>query len=82
MITNPFSEGTYEPDLLQVMADTYDSACKLLPVTDDPASDETARARVARHIMAAVAAGERDPEMLRTVAFIDGGVQGAYPKSL
>jgi hypothetical protein len=70
MITNPFSDALYEPDLLQVMADTYDSACKLLPVTDDPAVDETARTRIARNIMAAVAAGDRDAESLQGVAFI------------
>lgn len=71
MSGHPFSEGLYEPDVLQVMADTYDSACELLPVTHDRTANEAARMRIALKIMAAVAAGERDAEALKGVAFFD-----------
>ena len=61
----PFSNGSYSPEQIKLMAGALDAAWEVRPSTD---GSDLQRLAMARRIMAAVDAGERDPEKLKLVA--------------
>jgi len=61
----PFSNGAYTPEQIKLMAGALDAAWEARPSTD---SSDLQRLAMASRIMAAVDAGERDPEKLKLAA--------------
>jgi hypothetical protein len=57
----PFSNGSYSPEQLKLMATALDAAWQARPSTGE---NDFLRMAMASRIMAAVDAGERDPERL------------------
>ena len=64
----PFSNGAYTPEQIKLMAGVLDAAWEERSSTD---SSDLQRMAMASRIMAAVDAGERDPEKLKHAA-LDG----------
>jgi hypothetical protein len=62
----PIRPGVFfEPEVIGLMGEALETACKLLP---DASQREIVREVMARRIMAAASIGERDPVRLRAVA--------------
>ena len=61
----PFSSGSYSPEQIKLMARALDSAWEARPSAD---TSDLQRMAMASRIMAAVDAGERDPEKLKLAA--------------
>jgi hypothetical protein len=61
----PIRPGVFfEPEVIGLMGEALETACKLI----DVGQHETAREIMARRIIAAASIGERDPVRLRAVA--------------
>jgi hypothetical protein len=61
----PFSASSYGPEVIKLMARALDAAWEAGPSTD---TSDLQRMAMASRIMAAVDAGERDPEKLKLAA--------------
>ena len=72
----PFVKEFYDPETLQLMTRALKEALREANCfTGDTASDEGIRMTMAGHIMTAVAAGERDLEVLKQAALRPADVQ-------
>jgi len=58
----------FGPELIGLMSEALEAACKLLPDADQ---HDVVREVLARRIIAAASAGERDPVRLRAAALAD-----------
>jgi hypothetical protein len=66
VLAMPIRPGVFfEPEVIGLMGEALETACKLLP---DAGQHEIVREVMARRIMAAASIGERDPVRLRAVA--------------
>jgi hypothetical protein len=66
VLAMPIRPGVFfEPEVIGLMGEALETACKLLP---DASQHEMTREVLARRIMAAASIGERDPVRLRAVA--------------
>ena len=66
VLAMPIRPGVFfEPEVIGLMSEALEAACKLLP---DAGQHEIVREVMARRIMAAASIGERDPVRLRAVA--------------
>jgi hypothetical protein len=73
VLAMPIRPGVFfEPEVIGLMSDALETACKLLP---DASQNEVVREIVARRIIAAASVGERDPVRLRAAA-----LPGRYAK--
>jgi hypothetical protein len=61
----PFSNGSYSPEQIKLMAGVLDAAWVARPSTD---TSDLQRMVMASRIMAAIDSGERDPEKLKLAA--------------
>ena len=70
----PFSRttNTYDPEAMAVLGRAFSAAWQeIRDAGAIPSDQETARAELARRILAAAADGERDPERLKRLALAD-----------
>ncbi len=66
VLAMPIRPGVFfEPEVIGLMGEALEAACKLLP---DASQHEIVREVMARRIIAAASIGERDPIRLRAVA--------------
>jgi hypothetical protein len=66
VLAMPIRPGVFfEPEVIGLMGEALETACKLLP---DASQREIIREVMARRIIAAASIGERDPVRLRAVA--------------
>jgi hypothetical protein len=71
----PFGGASYDPETLDLMTGAFNAACEELRLAKGAeASAESVRTTMALRIMAAVAAGEREPGRLKLLALhaVDG----------
>ena len=68
VLAMPIRPGVFfEPEVIRVMSEALEAACKLLPETSQNA---VAREVIARRIIAAASIGERDPVRLGAAALV------------
>jgi hypothetical protein len=69
MPIRPFIQsGAFEPEVIAVMSEAFDAACKEL---DESGQPRVAREVIAARIIAAARIGERDPVRLRAAALAE-----------
>jgi hypothetical protein len=69
MPIRPFIQsGAFEPEVIAVMSEAFDAACKEL---DESGQPRVAREVIAGRIIAAARIGERDPVRLRAAALAE-----------
>jgi hypothetical protein len=69
MPIRPFvRSGAFEPEVIAVMSEAFEAACKEL---DESGQPRVAREVIAGRIIAAARIGERDPVRLRAAAFAE-----------
>jgi hypothetical protein len=68
----PSPDTTYDPETMAILGRVFSAAWHDIQEAGAvPSDQETARAELARRVLAAAAAGERDPERLRRLALAD-----------
>ena len=68
----PFSDAPYDPETVAILGRVFSAAWhEIKEAGAVPSDQESARADLARRILAAAADGERDPERLKRLALAD-----------
>jgi hypothetical protein len=68
----------FEPEVIGMMSEAFEAACKALHDAGEP---QIVREAIARRIIAAASIGERDPVRLRTAALVGAKPHGISVRS-